>query len=550
MSKFKHKTQVGRITPRKSAKRAPLRTAAELAISNRATVVKRSYSGSRTLTQTVDRANRFREHLNPLRGLTIAYAVRIAEEYFLGRMADLQWTYFFIEQTDADLLALLELRIGRLLEMDYNITIAKDADERQAEAQRKYLSEKFERIDNIYESIEHLALADFRGFAHCEKWIEGGELTHLECVDQWNAVRDGARGPWRYNPDARSCSYESLGSEMDMPPENFLFREVRRPINRVALFKFVRGNLSEKDWDASIEVFGNRGGVVIGPPDVAEADEAEFESAAENIADGGRGYLPYGSLWVPNKEESGSWPFSERLKHLSEKLVLAGTGGKLTMLTDPTGLGSGASDAHSRVFDTVASAAARRISEVFNKQLVLPWLQEKFPGQKPAAYFTLAANEETDVGEIVDHAVSLSQAGYQMDPAQLEEKLGYTLTVKPAAPAFGPPNGAAFLNRIRNRSSAAATKLFNSDALKELTAAQAISFRPLIDRALAVAGTDDAGFDAALQKLQADLPEIQKQVLAKDATGEFAKIWEKILGTALVNGAATAAAERQGKLTA
>lgn len=524
------------------AKRKPLRTAAEIA--NRAPAARtRSYSGSRTLTQSMASVNRFREHFNPLRGLTIAQAVRLAESYFRGEMTDLQWTYFFIEQTDPDLLALLDLRFGRLLEMDYNIVPAKDADEKQAEAQRAWLSEKFERVDNIYEAIEHMATPAFRGFAHCEKWFEGGELVHLEVVDQWNVVRDGLCGPWRYNPEARSTTYAGLGPEMDMPEENFLFREVRRPINRIALFKFVRANLSEKDWDAFIEAIGNRGGVVIGPPDVAEGDEASFETAAENIADGGRGYLPYGSQWMPNKDVSGGLPFSERLKHLSEKLVLAGTGGKLTMLTDATGLGSGASEAHEKVFDSIARGEARRISEVFNKQLVEPWLEEKFPGQKPAAYFSIAANEETDVGEIVTHALELAQAGYQIDPAELQEKIGYTLTLKPepAAPAFGAPNGRTVFNRIRNRSIAAAEKLFNAEALQQLTAAQAQAFRPLIERALQVAAAPDAEFDAQFGQLRADLPALQKQVMAKDANGELAKVWEKILGTALVNGAATSA---------
>lgn len=519
-------------------------------IANRAEPVKRrAPSGSRTLGQKVNALNRFREHYNPLRGLTLAQAVRLAESYFRGEMSDLQWTYFFIEQTDADLLALLALRFGRLLEMDYTIATAEDADGPQAEAQRKYLSEKYERIDNIYEAIEHMGMADFRGFAHAEKWIEGGELVHLEVVDQWNVVRDGLRGPWRYNPDARSTTFNGLGPEADMPPENFLFREVRRPINRIALFKFVRGNLSEKDWDSFIEIYGIPGGVLIGPPDVAEEDEAEFESAAAAIAEGGSGYAPYGSIWTPNTAARGVQPFGDRLKHLSEKLVLAGTGGKLTMLTDATGLGSGASDAHEKVFDSIARGEARRISEIFNRQLSQPWLEEKFPGQKPAAYFKLAANEETDVGEIVTHALTLSQAGYQMDPEELQEKIGYKLTVKPvAAPApFGAP---AFRNRIRNRAAAvlAGGKLFNAEALKRLTAAQAIAFKPLIDRALQVAGTDDEGFDAAFAQLQQDLPALKKQCLNKDTTGELAKVWEELLGTALVNGAATAAAERQEKL--
>lgn len=359
-------------------------------------------------------------------------AVQLAEAYFRGEMADLQWAYFWIEQTDADLLALLECRFGRLLEMDYNIKVAKDADETLADAQADYLRERFDAIDNLYEAIEHLGMAAFRGFAHCEKWFTDGEITHLEIVDQWNVVRDGLYGGWKYNPDARVTRFAALPETNVLPPEQFLFRQVRRPINRIALFKFVRANLSDKDWDAFNEIYGIPNGVVIGPPNVPENKEREYEEAAEAISEGGSGYLPNGSDYKPNSAPRGTQPFKERLDHLSEKLVLAGTGGKLTMLTE-AGSGTLAGGAHAEVFAQIAKAEARRISETFNKQLVKGWLDDAFPGQKQFAYFELAANEEADVGEIVTHAKTLFDAGYVVDIDELSERTGYTLPTSTAS---------------------------------------------------------------------------------------------------------------------
>lgn len=495
-------------------------------------------ASSLSVAQRVAGYNRWRDNFNPLRRLTMSRAVTLAEDYFRGYMADLQWSYFFIEQTDADLLALLELRFGRLLEMEVNIKVAKDADKAQGEAQAAYLRERFDAIDNLYEAIEHLGMASFRGYAHCEKWYGAdGELNHLEVVDQWNAVRDGLAGAWKYNPEAQSTSFTALPDANLMPPEQFLFRQVRRPINRIAFFKFVRMNLSEKDWDAFVEIYGIPGGVLIGPPNVATEKEAEFETAAKAIAEGGSGYVPNGSDWKPNTAARGTQPFKERLDHLSEKLVLAGTGGKLTMLTDPTGLGSGASDKHGEVFDTIACAEARRIAEIFNKQLVTGWLAEKFPSQKPLAYFELAANQETDTTAVINEIKVLSDAGYRVAIEEVSERTGYTVELKPAVAAPTP-----FANRIRNRiapGAAGRSVIFRAEALKKLTAAQAEALKPLTDRLAEISGIEDeATQDAALVKLHADLPKLFRQI-SQDPV--LVTAFEEILGTALVSGAATAA---------
>ncbi len=491
-------------------------------------------SGSRSLAQKIAALSRSREQLNPLQDLTLRRAVDLASAYFRGEMADLQWAYFFIEQTDPDLLALMELRLGRLMEMDYHVSTEEEADKTLAADQQAYLEEKFSAVDNLYDAIEHMGYAPFRGFAHCEKWIEGGELIHLEIVDQWNAVRDGLVGAWKYNAAARSTSFRALGEEALMPPENFLFRQVRRPINRIALYKFVRDNLANVDWDAFNAIFGIPSGVVTGPPDVPEEREGEYESAANEIAEGGSGYIPYGATYTQNKAPGGTNPFKERLEYLSQKLVLAGTGGKLTMLTE-AGSGTLAGGAHSDVFDTIASADARRISEVFNRQLVKPWLDAAFPGRKHLAYFGLAANEETDVGQIVTDIKALSDAGFQVDPKEASAKTGYTLTLKaaPVSPGFGGPGGggdptAPIANRASPAVAAGKEARFLSAAEQQLAAADLAVLAPVVALVRPIRAelarladlTDDAAFTAglealqpALRRFQAALPALEEAVL-------------------------------------
>lgn len=502
----------------------------------------RTPSGAATLTQRLRNLNRWREQLNPLRGLTLQRAVTLGESYFRGEMADLQWTYFWIEQTDADMLALLECRFGRLLEMDYHCKVEGEAakkDKALADEQIAALAARFEKIDNLYEAIEHLGMASFRGFAHCEFHEAGGEVVHLEVVDQWNAVRDGLHGEWKYNPEARTTTFRALPDSHLMPAERFLFREVRRPIGRPALFKAVRSNLSDKDWDAFNEIYGIPSGVVIGPPNIPEGKETEYEEAAGKIAEGGSGYLPHGSTYTANTAARGEQPFKARLDHLSEKLVLAGTGGKLTMLTE-AGSGTLAGGAHADVFEQIAKAEARRISECFNRQLVTTWLERDFPGQKQLAYFELAANEEADVSQIVDHVAKLAQAGYIVEPQQVQEKTGYSVTVKPAPE---PPPAVAG-NPFRNRAAGRAA-VFNATAAQRIGSAEMLALRPLLVRLSEIEKASDGNLPELLNRLKADLPKLQAEALRK--VPEIAPVWEEVLGSAFVDGVVSAASEKAEK---
>jgi len=129
-------------------------------------------------------------------------------------------------------------------------------------------------------------------------------------------------------------------------------------------------------------------------------------------------------------------PFHTYLKALDEALVLAATGGKLSILSE-RGVGLQAGQVHWRAWREVMQAEALLISEVFQRQFDAPLLARHFPGRPPLAYFELCANEETDVGAVVEHAARLSAAGYTMDAAQLSEKTGYRLARAPGNGGMG-----------------------------------------------------------------------------------------------------------------
>ena len=407
-------------------------------------------AGGTTLERQVDAANRYRDQLNPLRSLTIQLAVNWLEEEMRGIFANLQWGYRYIEKTDSDLLALIELRTSAIEELDWNVKIVQGAEnDPNAKAQQAALEAAYEKMQNLYGLVGHLALAPFRGYAIAQPVDASGKLSYtnavrFELLDQWSFARKGQFGDLYWNPDAQPVAGGTTPATLKIEPADILYREHARPINRIGLVKFIRANASEKNWDAFCEIYGIEQPVVIGPPNIPTEKEAEYATAAQNIANGGGGYLPNGSeVEYPNSQKRDI-PYKARLDHLSEKLILAGTGGKLKMLAE-AGSGTLAGGAHADTFAQIARAEARKISEVLQRQFDARFLAAKFTGQKVLAYFELAANETQDIGTVIDHAAKLRVAGFAMDAAEIQQRTGYKVTpvAVPAMSGFVPNKSVA-----------------------------------------------------------------------------------------------------------
>lgn len=506
------------------------------------------------------------EQTNPLRGLTLARAVALMEATLRGEYAIPQWTLWHVEQTDPDLFALESRRTSALMEMDWNIKIADlksrisgaetktKVDSKLAAEQAQALLEAYNRLENLNDAIEDMAGAFVRGYSIAQ--FENPEsdsspastITHLGVYDPWNIVRKNLKGDFYFNPEGRTVSWRTLGEENKIDPANHLIYTPRKNLMRIALYKFIRMNLSQKDWDAFIEIFGLPSAFIIMPPNVPEEKVASYETAALEAAEGGGGAIPNGSDIKFAIAPAGANPFCDHLKYLQEQLILAGTGGLLTMLSQPTGIGEGASGEHEETFKTIARGEAKKISEVFQKQFDKKVLAAAFPDKPILAYFELAAKEEQDVGEIIKHALELYQAGYLMDASQLSEKTGYNITLNPAGGAGSPgsllPNPAiagAQTARLRNSASAgpvlnqairgqqsevseavAATLGVRSDLLTPFFAALEEKFADKI--------LTDAELLDAIEAMAKSLPEL----MTETSVQTIAKIIETTLADALV----------------
>ena len=366
--------------------------------------------------------HKWRDQYNPLRGLSLPKLVSLLESGERGAYADLQWFYHYMERSDAMIHAVIQRRRAALLACDWDIRVSadEDADKGLAAEQSSFLREAYDRVENFRDAVSFLFSGFFRGYAHLEKHISpSGMVTRLEPVEQWFWVRDGLFGAWEYNQDARSG--QARGLTVDL--ENFLVLE-SVPLNRMLAILYLRKNLSQKDWDSFLEVYGIPSIFLVGPPNTPEAKESEYHAIAQEILSDGRGYLPYGSDVKYVNGGGNKPPFLEHIDYIDRQITLAATGGLLTMLAE-SGSGTLAGNAHSDTFLQIARGDAALLSGLFQEQFDTPLLMEYFPGQPILAYFEFAPPAADEVSRVVRDAVELAKAGVRMDVEELSEKTGY-----------------------------------------------------------------------------------------------------------------------------
>jgi phage gp29-like protein len=523
----------------------------------------------KNLKKQIKSVNAARSQYNPLRGITLQRAVSLLEEGERGIYADLQWLYRTIEKRDAVLRALKRRRSAALMKLEWNIkTVPADqmpdgVTEEQAEAQAEALRKLYEQIENLYAAIKALALAEFRGFAHLEKIYINDRpapdaIRRLEPLAQWHWCRDGYESPWRFNPELHAA----IHSADEVETVHLVIREIDDPIDEIALIAFLRKNMSQKDWDGFVEVFGIPDIFFEMPQGMTTEQTKEWMATAEQLAGDGQGAIPNGGkVQSVGGDVRGTNPFESHISYQDTCVVLAGTGGKLTMLSEPPGLGEGATGAHDDAFDDLAAEEAREISELLQNSLDKPLLAAKFPGQPVLAYFDLSARTEEDVTEIIGHIKSLSEAGFAVAPEEVTERTGYHVEAKPQPqnveypmPNFEGKNRQPWFKRFFNRKSAIGNRQSpdpQEQLLKNARTAIATAVKndmePVAARLAEILDADltDDELLQALEKFQVEeLPKFAKDILAAPSSVDAIA---DTLSAGLFNGMAEESAARGQK---
>ena len=158
-------------------------------------------------------------------------------------------------------------------------------------------------------------------------------------------------------------------------------------------------------------------------PETHNTDEklAEFQAIAEQLVSNGRGALPHGTeLKTIDLARPGSRPpFAERIDYCDRQIVLAATGGILTMLTE-SGSGTLAGGAHSDALFQLARSDAGKLSEAYQRHIDGPILRELFPGTPPVAYFEFDVPQTENTAKLLEAAANLNWAGYRVDQKQAQ----------------------------------------------------------------------------------------------------------------------------------
>ena len=372
-----------------------------------------------------------RDHYNPLRGLSLSRIVAMEDAAARGDTADLQWLWRHMQDTDVTVASAVAKRLSYIESLDWEIRTVENSDPFLAAEQEAVLRYAYERVQNLQEAAKNIAYANFTGYTFLEKVRTGygpfiKRLEYIPC-HYWRHRPDEKR--WYFNPDARG----GIGRNEVADPRDLIIHEAPSPLFKPICRHFFAKQLALADWDIALENGANQAIFMIGPPGTTPEKETEYMTLAEKLTSNMRGYLPPGSdVKITDLAARSKLPYFDRIEYSDRQIVMAATGGLLTMLTE-SGSGTLAGNAHSETLVGLARADAAAISEVFQRQFDREILKTFFPGENICVYFKfdIPRAQET-MAQLIEATSALSWAGYRINQQQLEEKLG--LKIEKMAP--------------------------------------------------------------------------------------------------------------------
>lgn len=378
------------------------------------------------------------EQTNPLRGLSITRAGSIYDMARKFGSPRLQYTYNEIEKTDPVVYVCCDRRESALAGLEWAFVPRACADETLAKEQADALTRFTDQIDNFSEAITHLDSAFFRGFAHAQPIWEGiGDqgsgirVSHINLLDSWNFLTD-PDGNWYWNP---ACHETPSGLDT-VEGAQLVSLTRRRSIDYPILFIYIRKALGERDYGRFIERHGIPHAAIVMAPGTEEKDVAKYTAAANAWNNGQDLALPNGSDIKLATEARGTDPFTPFVEHQDKYTVLLATGATLTTLAQAD-TGSLAGGAHMEVWREIVARDGVKIAEALNRDLFRRYLELEFPGRPMAAKFVLSNEKKQTANEVADLAGKLRTAGYLVDQAVLEEKVGMKLFKEESSGGLG-----------------------------------------------------------------------------------------------------------------
>lgn len=364
-----------------------------------------------------------------LETLDVATAKICMQETLRGAYARTQWIYELLEPGDGLLSACVRRRNAALGRIPWTIRLRPDlADEdgNLADRQMAVATDFFNSMTGLNKSITALGQAEFRGYKILQKSVTARGDLCLEITDNWNWVRDGYKGAWSWNP--RAAYGTNNGDYVPVERCNLVIRQCGLPIDHVAMFNVLGRKNTIGQWRVYNGTYGVPVIMLYMPEGISPDERSKFIEVAKRITSSGRGVLPAGSktemlACTANNFES----FARLLDQDKQELVLAATGGLLTMLAE-SGSGTLAGSAHQDAFDQLADLEAEEISEVINNQVTADVLDDYFPGEDHLVEFVLQRPTTEGADKSITDIATLSTAGYRVSVDTVQERTGYEVT--------------------------------------------------------------------------------------------------------------------------
>ena len=494
--------------------------------------------------RNADQLDKWLERFNPLRGATLGTLATYFDDAAEGRYANVMWMARKMIRRDPTIRACMRRIHAQLMQLKWSVktmaTLPSGLSAAQAETQRTHLLQRYEQIENLKQAAAASALADFFGFAHLEKhYDEQGSVVRLQPVPQWHWVREGLYGEWKFN--AKASPWPRDPAAIDAA--DFVVREIDDPWIEIALVNGLRLNQNNRDWDGFNARYGIPSTFFIAPPGATEEKLEEFADVANDLAADGAGVLPNGTEVKMHEAAQKGETFGLKDKHHASMIVLAATGGLLTMLAE-SGSGTLAGGAHSDTWRDLVAGIASEVSECFQEQLDKIWLAEQFPGQKIAAYFELEFPEESaDRHALATTVKTLKEAGYTVQRDWLVEESGIPLEdAAPAPPAPLKNRQQGFIggpSSARDRAEAMQLAETAIQAALDVTRDTVAPLAP--DIAALIAMAEDATASAAdFIMLASKVEQLFPELMTPASVQALAASLEAALGTAAAQGARAA----------
>lgn len=348
------------------------------------------------------------------------------------------WTFRELTRVCAELGNKVNFWRSRIGALEWSIRVSDripEGQEERAKKQEHALKDHYNRIRNLRKAIRHLALAKFYGFAILK--IEDGALLPIQ---PWNVIHDlewqGDDAPsygWYFN---RLALGQLDKKEMpEMTTDEYVIRESDEsnliPLMLLGLSMKTIGSFREKNLE---EASKNQIVIFTGDklPEKGTDEYNNMLAALRDARDGRSVVLAKGDPACPT--EIVKPPAAAGLSHYNETLAKEGevmtqsvTGGLLTMLSMPTGIGSGASDAHSETLAALLKDDAKGICEALWESIDRPVLAEAgllAEDEEPLAWFELAQPDKKDIAVAAKTITLLKGAGYAISDETASDMLG------------------------------------------------------------------------------------------------------------------------------